>query len=443
MRSATTALVGLLVATTAGGTLAAEPAPRAKPLRVVVLDFAVQGEAAKDLGRTLAEAAAHQVSAIGGYQVLTQAEAITQLGVEHLRQMTGCSEDRSCMAEIAGALDADRTMGGTVTQIGDGFHVAVSLIDARKALTIRGVRETLRNAGAEELLDAARRLAHQAVTGKPLETSGTIDFDVAEPEARVLLDGVEVGRGPLRRSRRVGEGTHKVIVTKEGFATWQTGVRVVPGQTSLVAPELVALPPQGGERLQANAVRGSGPYLEVRGGMDLLTRYKVQGAIGCTGTTQGSGCTSGDGSARFGWRLSPAWAVEGLVRYMDIKQKGGPNNASTLLTGRQAGLAVAWSPWESSGFALGTALELGASQTASGVAFDAVQEVKVIRVGPFAHLELRLDKGWGWFQLGLRAGLMALPTPAGVTATNGVTTYAIPAQTAVLGTLGLAARAWF
>lgn len=207
---------------------------------MLVLDFAARGDLAPDLARTLADAAVREVTRAGGYQVLSQADVMAQLGVERQKMFLGCSADRSCMAEIAGAIDADRTLSGAVTKLEFGYLVAASVVDARRIATVGSAEETLRSTRPEELLEAVKRVVYRALTGKAREAQALIEFDVAEVAARVLLDGVELGRGPFQDTRRVSEGSHRVVVAKEGYATWENVYQLGVGARAHVAPKLVA-----------------------------------------------------------------------------------------------------------------------------------------------------------------------------------------------------------
>lgn len=221
------------------------PDLRARVPRMLALDFAVQGEATKELGRALADVAAREVSRIGGFKVLSQADVLAQLGVEQQRVLMGCGAESSCLAEIAGAIDADRTLSGAVTRLGDGYFVAVKLVDARKIAILGTAEETLKSARTDELIEATRRVVYRAVTGRHRAAQAVIELDVQDRGARVLLDGEEIGRGPLKDVRRVGDGSHRVVVAKDGYATWENSYQLEAGGRASVAPHLV---PVGGGR---------------------------------------------------------------------------------------------------------------------------------------------------------------------------------------------------
>jgi hypothetical protein len=85
--------------------------------------------------------------------VLSDADVAALLGVEKRKQLlTGCS-DTGCLAEIGGALGADRVIHGSVGRMGASLLVNITSLDARKARSAASVSERLR-AGDEAFLDA-------------------------------------------------------------------------------------------------------------------------------------------------------------------------------------------------------------------------------------------------------------------------------------------------
>jgi hypothetical protein len=220
------------------------PVPR-KPARVAhrlaVLDFSLAGSAHPDLARVLADAAAAGAAAEPDHQVLAQGEIVALLGLERTRQMIGCTDDSGCMAELAGALDSDRLLSGSLTILERTSLITVRLIEVKKSRTLARVTATLLDATEPELVDAARRLAHEALTGKKLDTTGVLRVAVDRPGATVTLDGRALGESPLKESPRVLEGPHTITVQKAGYVRWSTTVQVAAGQTVPVEVDLVPI----------------------------------------------------------------------------------------------------------------------------------------------------------------------------------------------------------
>ena len=228
----------------AGRAPAEEPAgrklPEGRAARVVVLDFALAGSAHPDLARALADAAAAEAGKVPGLQVISQGEVVSLLGLERSKQMLGCSEDQGCMVELAGALNAERLLSGAVTVIEHTTLITVRLLDVRKSRTLNRAAATLLDATEAELMDAARRLAHEAVTGRKLDTTATIRVAVDRPGAQVSLDGKDLGLSPVP-AQRVLEGPHQVVVQRKGFVRWSSTVSVAAGAEVPVQVQLVSV----------------------------------------------------------------------------------------------------------------------------------------------------------------------------------------------------------
>src|SRR5512142_1816318 len=240
-------LLGLLGLLTGA---ALPPAARAAPpaaaatgisrMRLAVLDFTLAGSAHPDLARVLSDGAARGAEG-ADYQIITQGEVAAILGLDRMRALLGCSDDQGCLSDVAGALDAERLLSGSLTILERTALVTVRLIDAKKGRTMVRVSTSLLDATEKELVDAARRLAFEAVTGKRLDTSGVLRLQVSPPGAVVTLDGKELGRAPLESAPRVLEGPHSIVVQKEGYVRWSTTVAVAPGGEVPVKVELVPI----------------------------------------------------------------------------------------------------------------------------------------------------------------------------------------------------------
>jgi hypothetical protein len=230
------------VAPAAAPVPAPAPAPRAAgKLRLAILDFTLAGSAHPDLARVLADGAARGAEGGDNVQVVTQGEVAAVLGLDRLRQLLGCSDDQRCLSETAGALDADRLVSGSLTILERTALVTVRLIDAPRGRTLARATTTLLDATEKELVDAARRLAYEVVTGRRLDTSGVLRLRVDRPGAVVTLDGKELGRSPLPSAPRVLEGPHTVVVQKDGYVRWSSTVSVPPGGEVPVDAQLVPI----------------------------------------------------------------------------------------------------------------------------------------------------------------------------------------------------------
>jgi hypothetical protein len=287
-----------LLATPAGGRAAAPDAVEAAaPLpRLLVLDLAVQGSAPKELGRALGDVAAAEASRVGGSAVLSQGDVAAQLGVEKSRQMLGCAEDESCMLEIAGALSAERLLAGSVTLVEGTYLLSMKLVDARKARSLARAADTLKAPTQAELADGVRRLAHEVLTGRKLDTTGVVRIEVDEAGAAVALDGRSLGLSPIEGGQRVLEGTHRITIQKSGFVPWESSVQVAAGVTVPVKGTLVPVAAIEGEKKV---------FVELYAGFTPAAGFEVGNMGACT-----TNCVGSQAGVRGGFMVTERLAVE-------------------------------------------------------------------------------------------------------------------------------------
>lgn len=126
--------------------------------KVVVLPLVALGGVTKERAQLLGDALAGELRRRSGVSVLTPSDVGALLGVEKTRQMLGCSES-GCMAEIGGALGADRVVHGSLGRVGDSLVVNLSALDARRGSAAASVSERLRGGEDEAFLDALPAIA--------------------------------------------------------------------------------------------------------------------------------------------------------------------------------------------------------------------------------------------------------------------------------------------
>jgi hypothetical protein len=325
------AVLLLLVAPAARAQPAPTPPRSATLPRLLVLDFSVQGSGARDLGRALGDVAAAEAAAVGGLAVVSQGDVATQLGLERAKQMVGCAEDESCMVEVAGALAAERMLAGTVTVIEGSYLLSVRHVDVRRSRSLSRVGTTLRAPTQAEVVDAVRRLAHEAITGKKLDTTGVVHIEVEEEGADVAVDGRDVGKSPIKAGQRVIEGPHRLTVQKRGYVTWESAIDVGAGASVPVTVKLVPVSAIEAERRV---------FVEVYAGFTVGPRYAVTTPLNCAG-----GCVGNMGGVRGGYLFGERYAVElFLVPFMALNRIS--RRPVTVSVGSHGGVLATAPAWQ-------------------------------------------------------------------------------------------------
>jgi hypothetical protein len=127
-------------------------------VKVAMMPLAALGGVSPETAQLLGDALAGELRRRPGVSVLTRSDVAALLGAERTRQMLGCT-DSGCIAELGGALGADRIVHGSIGRVGESLVVNLSALDPRRAATAASVSERLRGGGEEAFLDVLPALA--------------------------------------------------------------------------------------------------------------------------------------------------------------------------------------------------------------------------------------------------------------------------------------------
>jgi TolB-like protein len=100
----------------------------------------------------LSEVALTEASGIEKLDIIGRSDIASMVGFEKQKQVLGCAEDSSCLAEIGGALGVDFILVGSLGRLGALYRVDLKLVDTRKARVLGRFGESVE--GAEEKLVA-------------------------------------------------------------------------------------------------------------------------------------------------------------------------------------------------------------------------------------------------------------------------------------------------
>jgi TolB-like protein len=115
--------------------LIAAPALAAGKTRIAVTEIrSVQGVSA-GTATILSDIVVSEVSE-NGFDVVSQSDINAMIGFERQKQVLGCAEDSSCLAEIGGALGVDYMLTGQVGQIGSRYRISLLVVDTKKAKVV-------------------------------------------------------------------------------------------------------------------------------------------------------------------------------------------------------------------------------------------------------------------------------------------------------------------
>jgi hypothetical protein len=153
-------------------------------LRVVVTELDRSDDLPERTGRIVADNLVAELRKLGGISVVSMDEVRAMLQMESERQLLGCSDDSSCLSEIADALGADVVVSGGIATL-DGARVfSLRRVDQRRAAVTGQVEERLVAAGGEELLAAIGPAIEQLFPELPLKAGAS--RGVPRERARLL-----------------------------------------------------------------------------------------------------------------------------------------------------------------------------------------------------------------------------------------------------------------
>ncbi len=128
-----------------------------RKLKIALLRLSPLGDVDPKTAAVLTEALAGELRKRAGLSVMAESDIAALLGVEKTKTMLGCS-DVGCIAEVGGALGADRVVHGSIGRVGASLLVNLTSLDPRKAAHAASVSERLRGASDEAFLDALPRI---------------------------------------------------------------------------------------------------------------------------------------------------------------------------------------------------------------------------------------------------------------------------------------------
>jgi TolB-like protein len=196
--------VGMPIGLALALTLAAGP-------RVAVMPICA-GEAISEKSvDSLTQVLAAELRQQSGAQVITARDLASLLSLEQQKQMLGCTTE-SCMAELAGAVGADRVVAGDVAKLEKSLVVQFRIIDAKKAAVVSQSHRRFKKGNFDDLLDALPAMVGELVGTAPAPgaakpTGGKGDGGATAPTGKTVSSSA-IPAGPLVLHYRREDGRY-------------------------------------------------------------------------------------------------------------------------------------------------------------------------------------------------------------------------------------------
>ncbi|MBI5494532.1 MAG: hypothetical protein HY904_05850 [Deltaproteobacteria bacterium] len=170
---------------------APSPPPAERPRKLLVLPLQVRDGIPEHEVTVLNDLLTAEARRIPGHDVMAQADLEQMLSLEMKQQLAGC-EATSCLAEVAGALQADEVLYGTVGRLGElDLIMTLTRIAPNQARALGGESERLKGTNRAAMLDAVpamlKRMYPAYVPPEPR----------VKPLPRPLLIGLSTGSGTV------------------------------------------------------------------------------------------------------------------------------------------------------------------------------------------------------------------------------------------------------
>lgn len=132
--------------------VAAAPAPAPAPRRLAVLPVAAGDGVQPDAAAAVGEALISEIRRRAGAEVVSRRELEAVLSLERQQAMLGCRTD-ACLAELAGAVAADRVVVADLARVGESLLLHVRVVAVRDVRVLAQADRRLRGGGLDGVLD--------------------------------------------------------------------------------------------------------------------------------------------------------------------------------------------------------------------------------------------------------------------------------------------------
>ncbi|MCC7074270.1 MAG: hypothetical protein IT383_23390 [Deltaproteobacteria bacterium] len=126
-------------------------APRRRGLRIAVIDLDA-GTVDARLARVVTESLVAELRKLERVSVISYDEVRAMLSLEADKQLAGCDEAESCLAEIADAIGADNLITGTLARVGGDHVMGFKRIAQAEARAVGGFNKRVPAGNGEEFL---------------------------------------------------------------------------------------------------------------------------------------------------------------------------------------------------------------------------------------------------------------------------------------------------
>jgi hypothetical protein len=216
------ALLTIVGAVAAGGTVRAEPDASTAVLGFEALDGAPDNVAAE-----ITDALRQRVAGTKGYQLVQGKDLV------EVKLVFSCPDEApACMAQAGKSMGATKVIFGNVKRAGTDYQVTIKLLDVNRAAVESWATEAVPRRRAEPSVFRSLAPAWMSkLSGKG--ASGSLQIRANVSGAAVSLDGTRIGvtGGQPVVINEVSPGHHEVAVEKSGYTNTKQEFTLAAGQS--------------------------------------------------------------------------------------------------------------------------------------------------------------------------------------------------------------------
>ncbi len=179
-----------------------------------------------------------ETSRLSGFSLQAREKTSRILARKRNAGLSKCGGETACLCGIGKALSVNRLVTGVIGALGDDYTFDLKLVDVDTCREQRRINEAL--SGREDLLIGAIRGALYKLV-VPEQYVGSMSVEVPVDGAEITIDGHPAGKTPLAAPiTGLRPGSHKLVIGKEGFSSFEDNVPVRFQQITTVKVDLVS-----------------------------------------------------------------------------------------------------------------------------------------------------------------------------------------------------------
>lgn len=185
----------------------------AAPPKIAMLPLSHGEGVTEQMAGAVSTALTGELRALNAAQIVTSSELSAVLGVEREKELLGCSTN-SCLAELAGALNVDQIITGSLAKIGQSWILQVNRVDAKNGTAVASATRRKKGGDVDDVLDDLPGVAKELFAGMSAQARVAA---VTPPTAPTPQPNAKAPRSPLADAPLAGKpDLSKLIVLADG-----------------------------------------------------------------------------------------------------------------------------------------------------------------------------------------------------------------------------------